>query len=327
MNKFIKKIFQEFIRWIKKNYICVLFSLLLLLLYIFLSVHFENRLYPSSLEERGKSDFFRISFGNTPECLSRDIGTMRLDLESNKVIIEDLTLKNNCSIKQLNMTIEITNMTDCTINCIREGHNCDFLFEKKFNKSTNTLTLIINVSLMENHTRYYFLFTGNVGKMFSNYYQIFSPDITRLFFGYSRDPWHGYLCGENCFNIIGGVWDKQDPVYYTKKYELNKNYPIAEKEFVKVESPSFLFTFNPKSRKYILLQKIIDAVILAVVAILGYELLKSFLKEKIQFDGKKQKLMKLSMRNLRQIVNLEKLKVKDNKKEGLVKKIIEAREK
>lgn len=313
---------------IKRKYVgfALFFSLLI---YLILTISFEDRLYPNYLEKHGKSDFFGVYINILPisKCLSRvGVGSLKLDLQSNKVIIEGLTFfNNNCSNKQLKITITIKNMINYTIT----DNDFDFSYEEKFNSSIHKFTLISNISLMKNFTQYQFDFIGKVNDMFANYYDISSPRITRLFFDYSRNIFTGYLCGENCFNIIGGGegLEREDPLYYTKKYESNKKYSIVSKEFFKVTSSRFLFTFNPKLRIYILLQKIIDALILGIVAMLSYEILRHYSKEKSQIYNQKQKLMQLSMGNLRQIVNFERLNVKDTKKERLVKKIIEARKK
>lgn len=110
---------------------------------------------------------------------------------------------------------------------------------------------------------------------FNNFYRIYNSigKITKLSFYYDEGLF-GYLCLEGCFIRYEGKVEKEFPIIHRELDYGKKNQLLAQKDYLQFNDTYIVIRYSPQSRKYILFEKIIDALMLGLAAAMLYDIIK-----------------------------------------------------
>lgn len=175
---------------------------------------------------------------------------------TNNLVHLDLNLRKICDFGQLRVYISATNLTYLFIaensTTLNISQSNDSRFDISMNYDVNIPFYRIELILP-------------IKNDFFNYYRFSSPKIpiNVLTFYYKNGVFNeGYSADENSFTIFDQAKYTERPIEKNRYKWYNFN-----------REESVLLTFNPKSKIWSLIQKMIDAIVLGLITVMVYELL------------------------------------------------------
>ncbi len=197
-----------------------------------------------------------------------------------------IPIRKICDFNELSVTIIATNISfspaviddeNLNLTIVKYLGNDSYKVIIK-NGSWDLYELKILIPIKENFFNYYRIIDGN------------RLGFETVSFSYKNSIFNGYLADESSFNVIEGNVVEERPIF-SNTYK-----------WFKFDSESTLIRFNPKSKPWFLFQKILDTLLLGIIAVMIYEIdwlkLLQFLKKVY-----KSTLQELSMKH---IVKIEK---------------------
>ena len=172
------------------------------------------------------------------------------------LVVLDLNLRKICDFGQLKISISATNLSfpltyveNRTALQINRTNQSDF--DLLINNNESEFFYRVQLVLPINHD-------------FFNYYRFTSPKIPidAVTFSYRDSVYNGYYAGENSFSNL-------EQKKYTERPVEKDRYKWYNFE----SEQSVLLEFSPKSKFWFLFQKMMDAVVLGLIAVMLYELL------------------------------------------------------
>ena len=178
------------------------------------------------------------------------------DWDKNLVVL-DLNIRKICDFGQLKISVSATNLSFL----ITYAENKTALEINKTNQSKFDLLIDNN----ESEFFYRVQLIIPINHDFFNYYRFTSPKIpiNVVTFSYRDSVFRGYSASESSFTIFNSQKNYAERPIRSDKY---KWYDFDNEQGV-------LLNFTPKSRLWLLIQKMIDAIVLGLIAVGLYELL------------------------------------------------------
>ncbi len=183
-----------------------------------------------------------------------------LGFDAPNVVSLSLHLVRSCQINKATIWISAT----------------DLMFPIVFNDSLNlgrwdnggNDSLNISLSFEPNSPLYQEIKLGlPINKSFYNHYRIYGVEgikINLVGLEYKDDIFNGYYAEEDSFSMIEGQIKQELPIFMGKykRYEFEDN------------TTHVLFRFTPKVKRWVLVQKMLDAIILGLISVFIYDLFK-----------------------------------------------------
>lgn len=241
---------------------------LLLLSYLWATNFIETeKLYPS---EKDCFTFSSWGYVDNPDCFKIEplyinyknrIDDIKKFIDAPNVILVELDVYKalDCNHGESWISFQATNLSFPIIF----DNSSDNLSSIYFNQtSNNSFTIHFNYS-SNDHGNKNIIFYLPINKNFYNYYR-FSPSqeisLMMIDFDYRNDVRYGYYADENSFFTLEGNITKDEPIFKGKY-----------KRFWVGDNSGTLIRFNPKSKWWFLLQKILDTLVLGIIAVAIYD--------------------------------------------------------
>ncbi len=251
----------------KKGLILFFIMVLLLIGYLYLTNFIETKkIYPQENEwfSFGMWDYTDnsscVEFGNASLSYYNDISESSYNFNQgqyNNLFYVYIPIRKICDFNELWIKFTVTNIsfTPKIIDSKSKNISTIEFFDKNDsfrvfikNKSWDFYELKILIPIKNKFYNYYRIFDGNkLG------FETFS-------FTFKKNIFNGYLADESSFNVIDGKVISDRPIF-SNSYK-----------WFKLEGDYSLIRFNPKSKPWFLIQKILDTLILGLISVIIYEL-------------------------------------------------------
>ncbi len=255
---------------LRNNY--ELFALIILILlslgYLWGSNKIESeKLYPREYNE------FSLSFkrsDNSRECLEVSPISVYY-FEDSSYLRLDTHLEKKCEFEGINLFLFLPNGSYSKGTSEIDNEISPNCFDAEINDTMNPIRITVNGTTMKNDTPCPFIFKVDMVNKFYSDFDIHSGSHVRSFeYVFNNDIWDGYVC-ENCLSVIVG---REHIKRYIPRGDNNIEY-----EFNESVTRDALLIFNPKMKKYVFIQKILDSVILGLIVVLFFEIISFIVKK------------------------------------------------
>lgn len=207
-----------------------------------------------------------IDFDKVPLTYFNNNQIINASKQSPNWVRLNLYFRVKCNFNKAHISISATNLSWVHLN---NPSNLSYVNETE-NKNSE---VIVDYNQSDSNSYYQgldiFLAIDND---FFNYYRFIGSERIRWWsidFEYKDSIFGGYYADENSFFILEGNLKKESPIFRGK-----------HKEFEFNDTHSIILRFNPKSKGWSLLQKVLDGVFAGLIAVLIYELLKEIVVRK-----------------------------------------------
>ncbi|MBI2135806.1 hypothetical protein HYU06_01925 [Candidatus Woesearchaeota archaeon] len=171
----------------------------------------------------------------------------------------------------------------------------------KLNTTKDTIIFYLNTSTIERYSRATPVIRLYLKTLDARYFRLIHnlKTIGILSIFYDRGIL-GYLCQENCFFVIEGKYQLEEPIFMKTWNFGGKVFQTAQKKYSNITDRSFFLRFNPQRRELAELQKVVDSIVLGILSVLIYEL---FTKNSSNLKSKKDKTRNKKTLQLNNLLN------------------------
>lgn len=253
-----------------KGILLTLIAFLVFIIYFYTSEKVENRLYPKSITDEFYLNLHKYS--DNENCfLHFSSSLIILDFENKQLRTSNSFIK-KCNFKIAEIFIYPPQNLELQDLKIKSANNPNEDIKNKLYINTtyprynnkNGVQIVINGSDMKAEEIYDIKTVFKIKNSLYNRFRILGGGgikLDKIWFYYDNSLL-GYTCGEGCFSVV------------TAKEKIKEDSPIRADNYKAYEfenADNIFITFNPKLKKYLFLQKLLDTIVLGLIVILLYE--------------------------------------------------------